>query len=87
MSHHRSHDSSHGKTVVASSPIATVEACSCGVVHVHLGAVSMRFTEQSLEALQRTLTEALVRMNSAPETAPAPSAPLFMAGGRPRGQA
>lgn len=46
------------KRVLASSPIATAEACSCGVVHLHMGAISLRFTESSLHMLQRVITDA-----------------------------
>ena len=46
------------RRVVAHSAVATVESCSCGVVHLHLGPVSLRFTHSSLQMLQRTLSEA-----------------------------
>ncbi|MGH1340403.1 MAG: hypothetical protein ACRBN8_02540 [Nannocystales bacterium] len=80
---HRASD----KTVVAESPILTIEACGCGVMHLHFGPVSMRFTQGGLEDIHRSITEALIRVQ-----APAPSTsdtvtPLFMAGGPARGQA
>lgn len=85
MRSHGSH-SSDGKTVVAESDILTIEACGCGVMHLHFGPVSMRFTEEGLEDVQRTVTEALLRVQ---ERVPAQAGvvPLFMAGGRARGEA
>ena len=46
------------RRLLASSNVATVEACSCGVVHVHLGPMTLRFTEASLHRLQSTLAQA-----------------------------
>ena len=46
------------RRVVARSSVVTVEACSCGVVHLHFGPLSLRFTRTSLDALQRSLAQA-----------------------------
>lgn len=62
------HASADGKAVVAQSPILTIEACACGVMHLHFGPVSMRFTEESLESVRRTISEAL--LHRAPEALP-----------------
>lgn len=63
-----SHASADGKVVVAQSPILTVEACACGVMHLHFGPVSMRFTAEGLESVRRTISEAL--LHEAPEVVP-----------------
>lgn len=55
---HQDHNPEDAKHVLARGPVATVEACDCGVVHLHLGAVTLRFTESTLNMLQRTLTDA-----------------------------
>jgi len=44
--------------LLAASPIASVEACTCGVIHLNLGAMSLRFTREALEILHRTLAQA-----------------------------
>jgi len=46
------------RRLLAAGPIASVEACDCGVVHVNLGAISFRFTHDGLDAFQRTLAQA-----------------------------
>ncbi len=70
-----------GKRVIASSPILTVEACACGVVHLHFGPMSLRFTACSLDVLTRTLHEARERLEL-----PEGSAPLLgVHQGGPRG--
>ena len=44
---------------LASGPMARVERCrSCGVVTVHLGAVSFRLDPEALESVGRTLSDA-----------------------------
>ncbi|MEM6995379.1 MAG: hypothetical protein AAF721_33025 [Myxococcota bacterium] len=52
------HTPDDSKRLLAASQIATVEGCDCGVVHLHLGALTLRLTESSLNALQQTLAEA-----------------------------
>lgn len=76
---------SHGaKAVVAQSPILTIEVCGCGVMHLHFGPLSMRFTEEGLESIRRTISEALVRHSTrAAETV----MPLFSPRGAARGEA
>ena len=81
---HRANDA---KVVVSDSPILTIEACACGVMHLHFGPVSMRFTEQGLEDIHRSITEALLQVQAPSLAVSEPIVPLFMAGGRARGQA
>lgn len=75
-----------GKVVVAESPILTVESCSCGVLHLHFGPVSMRFTEAGLHDVHRTIAQALMRV-ALPETASDNVTSLFSATGPARGEA
>lgn len=81
------HRASDAKVVVSESPILTIEACACGVMHLHFGAVSMRFTEGGLEDIHRSITEALLRVQVPSLSLTEPTAPLFMAGGPARGEA
>jgi hypothetical protein len=60
------------KTILAQGSIATVEACDCGVVHVHVGAVSLRLTRTAFESLTAALVEAndrLLLLDPGPEPA------------------
>lgn len=81
------HRATDEKAVVSESPILTIEACACGVMHLHFGPVSMRFTQAGLEDIHRSITEALLRVQSASPSLSSTATPLFMAGGRARGQA
>ncbi len=87
MQRQRPHASSDGRTLVAEGSVVTVEACACGVFHLHFGPVSMRFTEEGLEDMQRTITEALVRVNAPGPMGDAAVTPLFSARGTTRGSA
>lgn len=78
--------SDDGKAVVAHGPILTVEACSCGVMHLHFGPVSMRFTEETLHEVHRTIGQALMRV-AAPDTQTGNVAALLMTRGPARGEA
>ncbi len=51
------------KRVVAESCIVTVEACDCGVVHLHFGPMSIRVTRSGLETLQETLGRAVASLS------------------------
>lgn len=54
----QNHNHNHAKRV-ASSTVASVDACSCGTMHLHLGALTLHMTEGAVEELQRTLSQAL----------------------------
>lgn len=84
QAHHSPNDA---KVVVSDSPILRIEACACGVMHLHFGPVSMRFTEGGLEDIHRSITEALLRVQAPSLALSDSTAPLFMAGGPARGQA
>ena len=74
-----SHLPSDGKAVVAQSSILTVEACACGVMHLHFGPMTMRFTEEGLASIRNTISAALLRVAS-PEQAVERISPLFRVG-------
>jgi len=44
---------------LAQGALAAVDACRCGMLQVHLGALTVRMTPPALEELQRTLEIAL----------------------------
>lgn len=49
----------HSRHVLAASEVCAVERCEdCGVVHVHFGAVSIRFTPEAYAVLCETLFSA-----------------------------
>ncbi len=81
------HRASDEKAVVSQSPLLTIEACACGVMHLHFGPLSMRFTQGGLEDIHRSIAEALLRVQSASPSSSNPTTQLFMTGDRPRGQA
>jgi hypothetical protein len=43
---------------LARSPICKVDACSCGLIHVTTGAVTLRFKAEAFEEFAATMTEA-----------------------------
>ncbi len=53
-------DQHHKPTRVARSSVAAVDACSCGTVHLHIGAATLHLTSDALRTLSRTLIEATV---------------------------
>lgn len=52
------HDNRHNKRV-ASSAVASVDVCSCGTMHLHIGALTLHLTEGAVDELQQTLARAL----------------------------
>jgi len=47
------------RTRLAESSVATVDVCDCGVMHLHLGAVSLRIAPCALDELLSTLEQAV----------------------------
>lgn len=39
------------RTRLAAGPVATIEACSCSMIHLNLGATTVRFTREAFEGL------------------------------------
>jgi hypothetical protein len=44
---------------LASGELATVDMCSCGMLRLHLGAVTLRLTPDALESISATIGDAL----------------------------
>jgi hypothetical protein len=44
---------------LAESPFAAVDVCSCGMMQLHVGAVTIRFTPRALSELLATLGRAV----------------------------
>lgn len=52
----------HVRRVVASGPCCSVEECGCGVLHVSLGALTIRLQAEVVASVYQTLGEALARV-------------------------
>jgi len=52
------HEDNHNKRV-ASGAVASVDVCSCGTMHLHIGALTLHLTEGAVDVLQQTLAQAL----------------------------
>jgi hypothetical protein len=74
---------------VAEGPIATVDACGCGVLHLQLGALTLRLAPEAIASLQETLSEAAATyaMLSGRPIKPAPPDLSVLGLGSPRGRA
>ena len=46
------------RTRLAETDVAAVDACDCGLLHLHLGPFSLRLTPTSLQTLLATLAQA-----------------------------
>lgn len=53
------HEGSCGFRTLAKGPACIVQRCRCGVVLVHAGPITLRFDRRTLEAVWRTLGQAL----------------------------
>lgn len=52
----------HVRRVVASGPFCSVEECGCGVLHLSLGALTIRLQTEVVASVYQTLGEALARV-------------------------
>lgn len=50
------------RRLLAQSPQARVEACSCGLIHVSAGPITLRLEAAACEALTTVLARAMVEM-------------------------
>lgn len=50
---------------LAATPVVSIDACSCGTIQVHLGALTLRFTPEGLSEVARGINEALVEFETA----------------------
>lgn len=51
-------------TRLAHGDLAAVDACECGTLHMHLGAITLRLNEEALNELVGTLGYALVQLRA-----------------------
>jgi hypothetical protein len=58
------------RTRLAANSIATVEACSCSMIHLNLGATTVRFTREAFEGLADVVLAAAAEL-AVPPTADA----------------
>lgn len=65
------------RTRLAETDVAAVDACDCGLLHLHMGPFSLRMTPTSLQALLATLAQA----TGATVTRTAAARPAQLSGG------
>jgi len=76
------------RTRLASGPNVTIEACSCSMVHLNLGATTIRFTPEAFEGLASMMLAAVGEMTTrSPLHNDDPAATLGALGRRSRGEA
>lgn len=74
------------RTRLATSDIATIDACSCSMVHLNVGATTVRFTPEAFDGLASLVLEAVAELAARPAAGAAD--PLHRAiGRRLRGEA
>ena len=54
------------RTRLASGPNITIEACSCTMIHLNLGATTLRFTPEAFEGLASLVVAAVDEMACSP---------------------
>lgn len=74
------------RTRLATSPIATIDACSCAMIHLNVGATTVRFTPEAFESLSALILEAVAELAARPHAAQ-PAGLTLTPGPRPRGAA
>ncbi len=58
------------RRVIAQGPVCTVEQCTCGVLHVTLGALTIRLQMEVVASIHETLGEALRLLRRKDSVAP-----------------
>lgn len=81
MKHTQNEPCLPGRRVVAQGPYCSIEECSCGVLHVTLGVLTIRLQSEVVVSVWQTMGEALARLHS--EHSPKPAVPFTRAPGRP----
>jgi hypothetical protein len=71
-------------TRLAESSVAAIDQCSCGMVQLHLGALTVRLAPCAALELLATLHDAMARSDVSQTAA---DAPFASCGSGPRGQA
>jgi hypothetical protein len=72
------------QTRLAETSVAAIDECSCGMLQLHLGALTVRLAPCAAEELLATLKEAICRRDLPAESA---AAPFANCGSTRRGQA
>lgn len=74
------------RTRLATGDVATIDACSCSMIHLNVGATTVRFTPEAFEGLTALVLEAAAELAARPAAGAAD--PLHRAiGRRLRGEA
>lgn len=74
------------RTRLATSPVVTIDACSCAMIHLNVGATTVRFTPEAFEGLSTLILEAVAELAARPCPGDALNLSL-RSGPRPRGEA
>jgi hypothetical protein len=62
--HHPSQSNACTRKRIAESSIAAVDACDCGMLHLHIGAITLRLAPCAISELLATLGEAVARQTA-----------------------
>lgn len=54
------------RTRLATGAIATIDACSCSMIHLNVGATTVRFTPEAFDGLASLIMEALAELAARP---------------------
>ncbi|MDC0671039.1 hypothetical protein [Nannocystis radixulma] len=74
------------RTRLAASAMVTIDACSCAMIHVNVGATTLRFTPEAFEGLSALILEAVAELAARPPSDHDGGLPLHL-GRRVRGEA
>ena len=74
------------RTRLATSAMVTIDACSCTMIHLNIGATTLRFTPEAFEGLSALLLEAVAELAARPLSGETDGLPLHV-GRRVRGEA
>lgn len=74
------------RTRLATSAMVTIDACSCTMIHLNVGATTLRFTPEAFEGLSALVLEAVAELAARPPGGEHTGLPLQL-GPRARGEA
>lgn len=74
------------RTRLATSAMVTIDACSCTMIHLNVGATTLRFTPEAFEGLSALILEAVAELAARPPSDHDGALPLHL-GRRVRGEA
>ena len=73
------------RTRLATSPVVTIDACGCSMIHLNIGATTVRFTPEAFEGLSTLILEAVAELAARPRREA--DVLSFQTGRRARGEA